>query len=72
MDNQKGKHSTIREATHWLTLNQDEYEIAEFILDNECEAWWNPEEGEYAVKNPTKAFKVWCDIHSLELYGDNK
>jgi hypothetical protein len=60
----------MKQPTHWLTLNEDEWEIAEFILHNECEDWWNPEEGEYAVVNPTKEFRAWCTLHSLELYGD--
>ena len=58
-----------KQPTHWLTINEDEWDMVEFILKNECEDWWNPEAGEFPIINPTSQFIHWCEIHSLNLYG---
>ena len=59
---------TKPEPTHWLTINEEEWHLADYILHNECEEWWNPEEGEFPVVNPTKQFIYWCELHSLHLH----
>ena len=54
--------------THWLTLDSSEWSTMQFFLENECEQWWNPEEGEFAVVNPTSEFIAQCRLYSLNLY----
>ena len=61
-----------KQFTHWMTLNEGDYEKIAFYLNNLVEDWWNPSEGEFPLVNPHEAFIIKCEELGIDVVDCRK
>ena len=62
----------MKKATHWITVNEQDYEQLEWYLFNDCEDWYTPEDGEIALVNPGHVLLCTLGDLGIEVYDVKK